>query len=64
MSFHSPSRASSRPRTGRGYTAIEVMLAITVLMIGSAGVMSMQKASIQGNFDARRLDLANSIAHD
>ena len=54
----------SRPRAGSGYTAVEVMLAITVLMIGSAGVMSMQKASIQGNFDARKLDLANSIAHD
>jgi type II secretory pathway pseudopilin PulG len=46
----------------RGYTAVEVMLAITVLLISSAGVMSMQKAAIQGNLDARRLDVANSIA--
>ncbi len=49
-------------RAGRGYTAVEVMLAITVLLISSAGVMSMQKAAIQGNLDARRLDVANSIA--
>jgi type II secretory pathway pseudopilin PulG len=55
-----------RPPFGasRGYTAIEVMLAITVLMIGSASVMSMQKASMLGNLDARKLDIANSIAHD
>jgi prepilin-type N-terminal cleavage/methylation domain-containing protein len=49
-------------RAERGYTAIEVMLAMTVLLISSAGVMSMQKAAIQGNVDARKLDVANSIA--
>jgi type II secretory pathway pseudopilin PulG len=55
----------TRPRLARrGYTAVEVMLAMTVLMIGSAGVMSMQKSSIQSNLDARKLDIANSIAHD
>jgi type II secretory pathway pseudopilin PulG len=48
----------------RGYTAVEVLLAMTVLLIGSAGVMSMQKSSIQSNLDARKLDIANSIAHD
>jgi len=37
---------------------------MTVLMIGSAGVMTMQKASIQSNLDARKLDMANSIAHE
>ena len=61
-------RPSSRPlsslRARRGYTAVEVLLAMTVLLIGSAGVMSMQKASIQGNLDARKLDIANSIAHE
>jgi Tfp pilus assembly protein PilV len=57
-------RLLSRLRSARGYTAVEVLLAMTVLLIGSASVMSMQKASIQGNLDARKLDLANSIAHD
>jgi hypothetical protein len=65
---HPPSSSSLRPlaraRASRGYTAIEVLLAMTVLMIGSASVMSMQKASIQGNLDARKLDMANSIAHE
>jgi hypothetical protein len=40
------------------------MLAMTVLLIGSASVMSMQKSAIQSNLDARKLDIANSIAHD
>jgi hypothetical protein len=40
------------------------MLAMTVLMIGAAGVMSMQKVAVQSNMDARKLDVANSIAHD
>ncbi len=51
-----------RGRLGRGYTAVEVMLAITVLLISTAGVMAMQTASIQGNLDARKLDVANSVA--
>jgi Tfp pilus assembly protein PilV len=41
---------------------VEVILAMTVMLISSAGVMSMQKAAVQGNLDARRLDVANSIA--
>ncbi len=49
-------------RTARGYTAIEVLIALTVMAIGAAAVMSMQKASIQGNLDARKMDVANSIA--
>lgn len=59
------SRARSRCLPDRGgYTAIEVLLAMTVLAIGAAGVMSMQAAAIQGDVDARKLDMANSIARD
>jgi type II secretory pathway pseudopilin PulG len=57
-------RVPSRPRTGapaRGYTIVEVLLAMTVLIIGAAGVMSMQKASMQGNLDARKTDIATNI---
>ena len=46
----------------RGYTAVEVLMAMTVMAIGAAGVMSMQKASVLGNLDARKTDVANSIA--
>jgi prepilin-type N-terminal cleavage/methylation domain-containing protein len=51
--------ACNRPR---GYTAVEVLMAMTVMAIGASAVMSMQKASVQGNLDARKVDVANSIA--
>lgn len=51
-------------RRSRGYTAIEVMLSMAILAIGAAGVISMQRGAIQGNVDARRLDMANSIARE
>jgi type IV pilus assembly protein PilV len=45
----------------RGYTAIEVLLSLTILAIGASGVISMQRGAIQGNVDARRLDMASAI---
>ena len=56
-------RFHARTANAPGYTAIEVLLSMTVLAIGAAGVISMQKAAIQGNNDARQLDTANAIAH-
>jgi Tfp pilus assembly protein PilV len=56
-----PSRSRRRDTKG-GYTAVEVLMAMTVMAIGGAAVMSMQKATLQGNLDARKTDLANSIA--
>ena len=52
----------TRATRDRGYTIVEVLLAMTVLIIGASGVMSMQKASIQGNLDARKTDVAANIA--
>ena len=37
---------------------------MAILAIGAAGVISMQRGAIQGNVDARRLDMANSIARE
>lgn len=51
-------------RTKRGYTAVEVMAAMTLFAIGAAGVIGMQKVTIQGGQDARRLDIATNIAHE
>jgi prepilin-type N-terminal cleavage/methylation domain-containing protein len=48
----------------RGYTAVEVLLSLTVLAIGASAVMSMQKAAVQGNLDARKTDMANAIARE
>jgi prepilin-type N-terminal cleavage/methylation domain-containing protein len=53
---------SARLRVARlGFTAIEVMLSLTVLAIGTAGVIAMQTTTIDGNYDARRLDVANGV---
>jgi Tfp pilus assembly protein PilV len=46
-----------------GYTAIEVMISLTLLGVGAAGVISMQRGTIQGVAHARNLDTANAIAH-
>jgi hypothetical protein len=40
------------------------MLSIVVLGVGAAGVMSMQKAALQGNNDAHMMDVANGIARE
>ncbi len=53
---------STRSPGERGYTAVEVLMAMTVMAIGAAAVISMQKASMQGDMDARQTDIANSIA--
>jgi prepilin-type N-terminal cleavage/methylation domain-containing protein len=46
----------------RGYTAVEVLMAMTVMAIGTAAVISMVRTSVQGNLDARKTDVANAIA--
>lgn len=48
----------------RGYTAVEVLSAMTLFAIGAAGVIGMQKVTIQGGEDARRFDIANNIASE
>ena len=47
----------------RGYTVVEVLAAMTLFAIGAAGVVSMQKVTIQGGDDARRFDIATNIAN-
>ena len=49
-------------KSERGYTAVEVMMSMTLLLIGAVGVMAMQRAAVQGNADAREMDVASSIA--
>jgi prepilin-type N-terminal cleavage/methylation domain-containing protein len=59
-------RANARRGRGswraRGYTAIEVLMAMTVMAIGGAAVITMQKTSVTANLDARRADVANAVA--
>lgn len=51
-------------RSERGYTAVEILSAMTLFAIGAAGVIGMQRVTIQGGQDARRLDIATNIAHE
>lgn len=44
-----------------GYTAIEVLVALTLFAVGTAGVLSLQRAAIVGSSDARRTDVATAI---
>jgi prepilin-type N-terminal cleavage/methylation domain-containing protein len=57
-----PARAARGRLVARGYTVIEVLMAMTVMSIGVGAVISMLKTSVTGNLDARRMDVANSIA--
>jgi prepilin-type N-terminal cleavage/methylation domain-containing protein len=50
-----------RAEQQRGYTAVEVMMAMTVMAIGVAAVMTMHKTSVTANLDARKTDMANAI---
>jgi len=54
-------RARKR-RIVAGYTAVEILISISVFAVGAAGVIGMLRSSVQGNVDARNMDVANSIA--
>src|SRR6185369_16025167 len=49
-------------RRSRGYTVIEVMIALTLLAIGTMGVIAMQKVTAIANRDAKNLVVANQVA--
>jgi hypothetical protein len=54
--------APGRAASAHGYTVVEVLMAMTVMAIGGAAVMTMQKTSVTANLDARKTDVANAIA--
>ena len=56
-------KANKRSRA-RGYTVVEVMSAMTLFAIGAAGVIGMQRVTIQGGVDARNFDIASNIARE
>lgn len=50
-------------RLDKGFTLIEIMIAMVVLMIGMLGVMSMQYYSVSGNASSRELRVATNLSH-
>jgi type IV pilus assembly protein PilV len=56
-------RAAGHTRAGtRGYTMIEVMIALTLLAVGTSGVIAMQKVTAVANRDAKTLVVATQVA--
>lgn len=56
--------AKKTRRSKRGYTVVEVLSAMTLFAVGAAGVISMQRVTIQGGMDARNFDMATNIARE
>lgn len=54
-------RAPSASRA-RGYTVVEVMMALAVLTLSASGIIAMQKATLVANTNARNLATATGIA--
>ena len=53
-------RSVARP--SRGYTVIEVMIALTLLAVGTSGIIAMQKVTAIANRDAKSLVVATQVA--
>jgi prepilin-type N-terminal cleavage/methylation domain-containing protein len=50
--------------TNKGFSLIEVMVALVVLLIGMLGVMAMQYYAISGNTASRELRIATTLTHE
>lgn len=55
--MHAPRR-----RRREGFTLIEVMVAVAILMLGALGIVALQTATTRGNISSRELTTANEIA--
>ncbi|MCB2020350.1 MAG: prepilin-type N-terminal cleavage/methylation domain-containing protein [Burkholderiaceae bacterium] len=51
----------TRRRTERGFTLIEVMMALAILTVGAVGILSLQQAATRGNSEARQMTLATEV---
>ncbi len=47
-----------RTRKNEGFTLIEVMMALAILIVGAVGILSLQSASTRGNIAGRRMSAA------
>lgn len=47
-----------RTRKNEGFTLIEVMMALAILVVGAVGILSLQSASTRGNIAGRQMSAA------
>jgi prepilin-type N-terminal cleavage/methylation domain-containing protein len=63
MHARSSSKRLARPRVRRrGYTIVEIMMALAVLAIGAMGVVALQKFAVLGSLNARGIASASTVA--
>jgi|GEM_PF-935055 len=63
MNSKAQNRRIERRRQRRaGYTLIEVMTALGVLMVGATGIFAIQTGATVANMEARRMGTANQVA--
>ncbi len=53
-----------KPVSGKGFTLIEVMIAMVILLVGMLGVMGMQYYAISGNTSSREMRVATSLSQE
>lgn len=51
-----------RSQRRSGYTLIEAMMAVAILMVGSVGIFAMQQAATAANVEARQMTIASNAA--
>lgn len=50
-----------RPASKRGYTVVELMMAMAVMTIGVGGIMAMQKVTVASNMNAKNVAIATHV---
>ena len=59
-----PSENKVHTYSENGFTLIEVMIALVILLIGMLGVMGMQYYAVVGNTSSREMRIATSLAQE
>ena len=53
--------APSRRSATEGFTLLEVMIAVAILIVGSVGVLGLQQAATRGNVQGRQITIASQV---
>lgn len=53
-----------RDNSAKGFSLVEVMVALVILLIGMLGIMGMQYYAVSGNANSRELRMATNLGQD